>query len=174
MRCLNFDTYLKHPWNNLKNLRLYFYQMIGTSSSLMLVALLLLIAPRPPAANGQENVRTQIPSTLTECYTLPDIVDRDSRLPSNINLLIELIRKVEDWPSNNMDIRQLASTLVHRFRMDGIERAPGTFQANVLPFSPFGFQFSKHRVLLSRLIPGSGNLFPNEALSARERVREMP
>lgn len=147
--------------------------MKSTTSTLMLVGLLLLLAPLPPTTNGQENVRTQIPSSLTECYTLPDIVNRDSRLPSNINLLIELIRKVEDWPAVNMDMRQMASTLVHRFRMDGIERAPGTFQANVLPFSPFGFQFSKHRVLLSRLIPGSANLFPNDALTPQERVSEL-
>lgn len=136
-------------------------------------SVLLLLASFQPGTLGQENVRTQIPSHLVECYTIPEIVNRDTRLPSNINLLIELIRKIEDWPGLNMDMRQLSTTLVHRFRMDGIERAPGSFQANVLPFSPFGFQFSKHRVLLSRLIPGSSNLFPNDALTEQERVRQF-
>lgn len=144
--------------------------MNSTTATTMLVGLLVLLMLAAPQTSAQDNVRTQIPVSLTECYTLPEIVNRDTRLPSNINLLIELIRKIEDWPANNLDIRQMASTLVHRFRMDGIERAPGTFQANVLPFSPFGFQFSKHRVLLSRLIPGSSAQFPNDALSAQERV----
>lgn len=123
------------------------------------------------ASNGQENTQTRIPNSLAECYANDTIFNRDTRLPSNINLLIEIIRKVEDSPGFNMDMRTLSASLVHRFRMDGIERAPGIFQANVLPFSPSGFQFSKHRVLLTRLIPGStNNPFPNAVLTIEERV----
>lgn len=134
----------------------------------VLLALLLAIVPQRPA-DAQENVQTRIPNWLTECYQNPAITNRDSRLPSNINILIELIRKFEDWPGMTMDMREVASTLVHRFRMDGIERAPGRFVPNVLPFSPSAFQFSKHRVLLARLISGSGAQFPNNALNAQER-----
>lgn len=133
-----------------------------------LLAILLAIVP-PHSVDAQENVQTRIPNWLTECYQIADITNRDSRLPSNINILIELIRKFEDWPGMSMDIREVASTLVHRFRMDGIERAPGRFVPNVLPFSPSAFQFSKHRVLLARLISGSGAAFPNGSLNAQER-----
>lgn len=120
---------------------------------------------------SQDNVQTRIPNQLTECYTNPNIMERDNRLPMNVNMLIELIRKIEDTPGFNQDIRQLAVSLIHRFRMDGIERAPGVTQTqSVLPFSPSGFQFSKHRILLSRLIPGNANTFPNTSLTAIERV----
>lgn len=135
---------------------------IAVATAFVLLSLVL-------ASHGQENVQTRIPNWLTECYRNASMADRDNRLPSNINILIELIRKFENWPSHNMDMREVASTLVHRFRMDGIERAAGQFVANVLPFSPSGFQFSKHRVLLARLVPGSGAQFPEASLSGPER-----
>lgn len=123
------------------------------------------------ASIAQENIQTRIPNSLAECYNDPAIFDRDNRLPSNVNLLIELIRKVEDQPGFNQDLRTFTASLVHRFRMDGIERAPGVFQPSVLPFSPSGFQFSKHRLLLSRLLPGANNnAFPNASLTLSERV----
>lgn len=118
---------------------------------------------------GQENIQTRIPDSLIECYQRQDVFQRDSRLPSNINMLIELIRKVEDAvPLQAM--QQIATSLVHRFRVDGIERAPGVFQnAGIIPFSPSGFQFSKHRLLLSRLVPGNAMAFPNNTLNEFER-----
>lgn len=63
-----------------------------------------------------------------------DIFERDNRLPSNINMLIELIRKVEETPGINLDMRQMALALTHRFRLDGIERAPGAINPGVTPF----------------------------------------
>lgn len=120
---------------------------------------------------AQENAQTRIPNSLAECYEDPFILNRDNRLPLTTNTLIELIRKVEDTPGFNYDIQQMAIGLVQRFRLDGIERAPGIFQSNVvLPYSPSGFQFSKHRLLLSRLIPGHAHNFPNDTLTAIERV----
>lgn len=124
-----------------------------------------------PDCNGQENTQTRIPISLAECYTIPEILNRDGRLPMNTNMLIELIRKIEDSPGFTQDIRTLSTSLVHRFRLDGIERAPGIFTSNtVLPFSPSAFQFSKHRLLLSRLVPGNAVTFPNNTLTPLERV----
>lgn len=121
--------------------------------------------------SAQENTQTRIPNSLAECYESPDIVNRDNRLPLTMNTLIELIRKVEDSPGFMQDIRQLATSLVHRFRLDGIEKAPGIYQSRaVLPFSPSAFQFSKHRLLLSRLVPGNAVQFPNDTLTSLERV----
>lgn len=120
---------------------------------------------------GQENAQTRIPNSLRECYENPEIFERDNRLPATINTLIDLIRKIEDSTDFTPDIRQVAVSLLHRFRMDGIEHAPGNYQPNVLPFSPSAYQFSKHRLLLSRLIPGNANNFPNNTLSLVERVR---
>lgn len=85
-------------------------------------------------------------------------------------MLIEIIRKVEDTPGINLDMRQMALALTHRFRLDGIERAPGAINPGVTPFSPSGFQFSKHRLILSRLLPGNAINFPNGTLTTAEQV----
>lgn len=118
----------------------------------------------------QENAQTRIPNSLTECYENPEIYERDYRLPATMSTIIELIRKIEDTPEFSSDIRKVVISLLHRFRLDGIEHAQGTWARDVLPFSPSGYQFSKHRLLLSRLIPGNAIDFPNNTLSAVERV----
>lgn len=48
-------------------------------------------------------------------------------------------------------------------------------QQDILQYSTRGFNFVKHRVLLSRLIPGNGNQFPNVngTLSEQEQVRNF-
>lgn len=130
---------------------------------------LMVIALAAHIVLGQENAQTRIPNSLVECYD-PVIYQRDNRLPATINTLIELIRKVEYSNDYNRDIKEIAVSLLHRFRMDGIEHATGNFRSNVLPFGPSGYQFSKHRLLLSRLIPGNVNSFPNNTLSTVERV----
>lgn len=101
----------------------------------------------------------------------PEMYERDYRLPATINILIDLVRKIEDGTQGTQDIRQVAVSVLHRFRQDGIEKAPGIYHGSVLPFSPSGYQFSKHRLLLSRLIPGNARYFPNTTLSSAERVR---
>lgn len=119
---------------------------------------------------GQENVQTRVAPSLIECYNRPELFERDERLPMTMNMLIELIRKVEDVPEYRVDIRQLTIALLHRFRQDGIVRAPGLQNiAGVTPFSPSGFHFTKHRILFSRLLPGNAQGFPNATLTAQER-----
>lgn len=120
--------------------------------------------------HGQENVQTRVAPGLLECYENPALFERDSRLPMTMNMLIELIRKVEDGPQFQQDMRQLSIGLLHRFRQDGIVRAPGVPNIpGVLPFSPVGFHFTKHRILFSRLLPGNAQTFPNNTLTAQER-----
>lgn len=120
----------------------------------------------------QENAQNRIARSLEECYQDVNLFERDNRLPMTIQTLIDLIRRVEDAPNFNSDIRHVSISLVHRFRQDGIERDPRVpiGQEGVLPFSPRGFQFPKHRILLSRLIPGNAITFPNATLTALERV----
>lgn len=139
------------------------------SSVLMLVIIGLVIT----SVWTQENTQTRIPSSLFECYENPSIYERDNRLPATINTLIELIRKIEDATEYTQDLRQIVTSILHRFRLDGIEHAPGVFQQTVLPYSPSGYQFSKHRLLLSRLIPGNALQFPNNTLSTVERVSRL-
>lgn len=120
--------------------------------------------------NGQENAQLQIPPSLVECYNTSYYMNRDNRLPSNMETLITLIEKVENGYGVNMDMRLIAVGMLHRFRQDGIQRAPGVTQVpGVLPYSPTGFQFPKFRILLSRLIPATGTPFPNQTLNMDER-----
>lgn len=148
----------------------------GVSSSFNAVTtsvLILIIGIVISDVLAQENAQTRIPVSLAECYENPAIYERDNRLPATISTLIELIRKIEDSPGYTQDLRQVAISILHRFRLDGIERAPGVFQQSVLPFSPSGYQFSKHRLLLSRLIPGNAFNFPNNTLTTIERVSHI-
>lgn len=80
------------------------------------------------------------------------------------NILIELVRKVEDTPDLNQDIRTLAVSFLHRFRLDGIEKN------QELSFSPTGFQFTKQQLIQKYLIPGNAVNFPNSTLTSNEIV----
>lgn len=87
-----------------------------------------------------------------------------------LDVLISLIEKVENTENYNNDIRQVSIQLIQRFRQDGIERAYNVNAGpSVIPYSPIGFQFSKFRILLSRLIPGNAFTFPNSTLTRQER-----
>lgn len=126
------------------------------------------------SVQAQENAQLQIPPSLIECYNTSYFMNRDNRLPANLDTLISLIEKVEQSyvaTGYQMDIRQVAVALLHRFRQDGIRRAAGvTTQIDgVIPYSPTGFQFPKLRILLSRLLPGNANTFPNSSLTSTER-----
>lgn len=144
-------------------------KLVASVTTCVLVALALTIG-----GEAQENVLTRVAPSMLECYESAQIFERDNRLPMTMNMLIELIRKVEDTPGFQQDIRQLAISMLHRFRQDGIVRAPGvTSMSGVIPFSPTEFQFTKHRVLFSRLLPGNAVNFPNATLSIDERVCMM-
>ncbi|XP_021942091.1 uncharacterized protein LOC110841101 [Zootermopsis nevadensis] len=113
-----------------------------------------------------------IPASLRDCYGNEDLYSRNKRLPMTMATLIELIRKVELYKGAYFDLRTLSVTLLHRFRMDGIESIPGVpASPGVVPFRLSGHQFSKHKVLFEQLIPGNAYTFPNESLSKQELVR---
>ncbi|KAM8712229.1 hypothetical protein ACLKA7_012705 [Drosophila subpalustris] len=125
------------------------------------------------SVEAQENAQLNIPPSLIECYNTSYFMNRDNRLPANMDTLISLVEKVElsyAATGYQMDIRQISVALLHRFRQDGIRRAAGVTPIDgVIPFSPTGFQFPKLRILLSRLLPGNANNFPNSSLTSTER-----
>lgn len=71
---------------------------------------------------AQENAQPRIAPALRRCYENRQIFERDNRLPMNPNMLVELIRKVEDSPGFTLDMRQLSSSILFRFKQDGIIR----------------------------------------------------
>ncbi|XP_069678590.1 uncharacterized protein [Periplaneta americana] len=119
--------------------------------------------------NEQENAGMTIPMSLRDCYGNPDLYSRDKRLPMTMSTFIELIRKVELYKGAYLDLRTLSIALLHRFRMDGIERIPDIPEMpGLVPFRLTGHQYPKHRVLLRGLVPGNAYTFPNESLTAQE------
>ncbi|XP_015587433.1 uncharacterized protein LOC107264077 [Cephus cinctus] len=121
------------------------------------------------AVNAQENAQRNVPSSLLECYNNTYLLEKDSRLPHNINTLIAILRKIENTAGLNMDLRGLSVALLHRFRQDGIERNHRVQAQNgITPYAPNGLQFYRGAATL-RLIPGNAVTFPNNSLSDVER-----
>nr|CAD7200131.1 unnamed protein product [Timema douglasi] len=119
---------------------------------------------------AQDNAGTNIREFLLECYSDPSLYNRNNRLPMTMTNFIELIRKFELKKEPAMDIKMLTHTLLHRFRMDGIERSPKVVQSSgVTPFSPTGVQYPKHQILIGELISGNDVIFPNVTLTAKEK-----
>ncbi|XP_026835740.1 uncharacterized protein LOC6548421 [Drosophila erecta] len=144
------------------------------NSKQLLAAAFCLAAALILGTKAQENAMLQIPPSLVECYNTSYFMNRDNRLPANMDTLISLIEKVENSYAASSgvqaDIRTVSVSLLHRFRQDGIKKAAGINAADgVIPYSPTGFQFPKLKILLSRLIPGNANTFPNSSLTRVER-----
>uniref|UniRef100_A0A182LSU9 Protein sly1 homolog n=1 Tax=Anopheles culicifacies TaxID=139723 RepID=A0A182LSU9_9DIPT len=95
-----------------------------------------------------------IPDELVQCYrgngTLPGP-------PHTLPFLLELIRKIERHNPTTLDIRMLSAELIHRLRVDGIEKVPGVAETQwVTPHSPRGIMVPKYalqRQLVSN-VPG--------------------
>lgn len=72
-------------------------------------------------------------------------------LPQNLQVLLELLRKVE---SQNVGIRELAVSLVHTLRIDGIQRSPEIQETEyVTPYEANGNQAPKEEILLKLISP---------------------
>jgi hypothetical protein len=84
--------------------------------------LLLLVSSSCLAQDTAPNAQPRVAPHLQECYRNREIVMRDNRLPMTPDVLIELIRRVEDSPGFTLNIQQFASSLLHRFKQDGIIR----------------------------------------------------
>ncbi|XP_058462274.1 uncharacterized protein LOC131437126 [Malaya genurostris] len=99
-----------------------------------------------------------IPQELIHCYrgnyTLPSV-------GYSQQLLLELVRKIETRNPTTLDMRMLSVDLMHRLRVDGIEKAPGLQETEfVTPYSTRGIMVPKYTLLLQLVsdIPGSMEL----------------
>lgn len=61
---------------------------------------------------AQENAGSSVANSLIECYNTTEH-SKDRLLPATVNVLLDLIRRVEDGPTS-VDARQLAIQLIHR------------------------------------------------------------
>lgn len=90
----------------------------------------------------------KIPANLIQCYRN---VSAKPLLPQNLQVLLELLRKVEN---ENVGIRELAVSLVHKVRVDGIQRSPENQETEyVTPYDANGNQVAKDEILLKLISP---------------------
>ncbi|XP_063219801.1 uncharacterized protein LOC134529535 [Bacillus rossius redtenbacheri] len=122
-------------------------------------------------ATGQENAMPRLPDSLLECYNASGLYNKENLLPMTITTLLDIVRKVEtSEDGRNMNLLALTTSILHRFKMDGIERNPNVpDQDGVIPYTVSGTQFYKHRLLLIMLIPQNNYRFPNNTLTPVER-----
>lgn len=74
--------------------------------------LLLIVAIHTVSA--QQNAGRSVAPALQECYNTQELLETGRRLPSSINVLIDLIRRAEDGRATQ-DARQLSIELIHRY-----------------------------------------------------------
>ncbi|XP_046595744.1 uncharacterized protein LOC107225502 isoform X1 [Neodiprion lecontei] len=113
------------------------------------------------------NCQTSIPERLEECYRNGSVAGTE--IPTNLRVLIDLIQKAEHFSYTRLDMRATTSSLLHRFRFDGIEHQEDVaVTSGISPFSGTGFQREKHKII-EELVPGDYQVFPSEALTLVER-----
>ncbi|XP_061708773.1 uncharacterized protein LOC133518964 [Cydia pomonella] len=129
----------------------------------------LVLAVAISSAHGQLTAQTSVAPELRECYTDPAL-NRNNLPPATISVLVDIIQKIEDHPNVNMDLRQIATTLLHTYRQDGTEyHQPDSNllnSANILPWAATFHSFYRHKLLLTRLIPNNLQVFENTTLSS--------
>ncbi|KAF5281458.1 hypothetical protein FQA39_LY17776 [Lamprigera yunnana] len=135
----------------------------------MILKITLLFALTVLKVNSQENAENYVAPALLECYNSTEILNREIRLPSSINVLIALLQKIESGPSKQND-RELAVELIHRFKQDGIVKTSTESNSPyVKPYGVLGVQADKNKIMLRKLIPGTAQNFPNSTLTIIER-----
>lgn len=67
------------------------------------------------SAHAQQTAQTRVADELSECYRDPNLVNRNNLPPVTLPVLIDIIRKIEDNPNVNMDLRQLSTVLLHTY-----------------------------------------------------------
>ncbi|XP_034943326.1 uncharacterized protein [Chelonus insularis] len=109
----------------------------------------------------------RIPQYLEECYLNETFYG--PQLPLTLPIFIDIVRKIEAYSHDTMDLRTLTSSMLHRFKFDGIEFHKNiNFKPGILPFGGTGSQRTKNEIV-NKLIPGSVEIFPDHSLSLLER-----
>lgn len=121
-----------------------------------------------PGSRVRASVRG-LPRNLVACYSDPRLFARETRIPMTMANLVDLVQRVERQPGFVADLRVVTTTLLHRFRVDGLERDPLVAAApGVTPYRLTGLQHTRHNVLTGRLLSGSPDLFPDGSLTAQQ------
>ncbi|EFN82873.1 hypothetical protein EAI_07317 [Harpegnathos saltator] len=94
---------------------------------------------------------------------------KNFHLPMNIRVLLDIIRKAEKDSYATMDVKAMSSSLLHRFKFDGVEHYENIQPRDgILPYGQSGKQSIRNR-LIKVLNPGKPEIFPFDSLTAIER-----
>lgn len=106
-----------------------------------------------------------IPQYLIPCYRSNNT---DNYVAQSNQVFLELIRKIEDALPTSLDIRTLSASLFHRLRFDGIQKAVGISETQlVTPYRNNGIMAAKLE-LLKRLISVRSNVSFENLLTQAE------
>ncbi|CAH2102610.1 unnamed protein product [Euphydryas editha] len=135
-----------------------------------MIWLVMILLTAASGVHGQVNAQSSVAPLLRECYTNPELLNRNNLPPTTMPVLIDIIRKIEDDSNVNMDMRQLVASILQTYRQDGIEfhQTDGNLpiSSTVLPFAPTFHSFYRHKLLLTRIIPGNLQALPNDVINS--------
>lgn len=134
------------------------------------IILSLVLVGLSPVLSQTNGVR----QNLIQCYNasyLPEIQIADGRPPATLNILIEYIRRLEDYNPTTTS-RDLSAGILQRLRQDGIMGTRGTTDTRFgIPFSTKRLEAYKSTLILQRFLPNTslelnfGDLEPAEVCS---------
>lgn len=135
--------------------------LVQTFTTFILSSLLIGLLTLPAPSNS-----SAIYDSLVNCYRGNEI---KPLFPNTLQLLIELIRKIEDTYPTTLDIRTLSTIILHRLRIDGIEREPSVRESeHVTPYGADGIMNPKFQLLLRMVSNVASNLELSRALTPTE------
>ncbi|XP_055390520.1 uncharacterized protein LOC129619310 [Condylostylus longicornis] len=103
---------------------------------------------------------------LVECYRRENL---KALVPNTLQVLLEIIRKLENSLNTAGDIRLLSVKLLHHLRFDGMQRNLNASESEfVIPYSPNDLLSQKHSILLKLISNVPGDLKFEEYLTPLE------
>lgn len=75
----------------------------------------ILLAAVLGGGHAQDTGRTRVAASLSECYSNPILANRNNLPPVTMQVLIDIIRKIEDNPNVVMDLREISAVLLHTY-----------------------------------------------------------
>lgn len=75
------------------------------------VILLVLLLSSVVKISGQGYGKTLSPF-LMECYSEPNLLDRNNLPPMTLPVMLDIIRKIEDHPNSVGDMRQISTAII--------------------------------------------------------------